>query len=358
VPLEVGVHLGREPDQGLNRLADIVLRYPARVCRWLIFHDDQKEAAKWVKVARHSLLMVSPGVPVGGGTPFNFAELNRNRPPAGSMDVLTFAVSPQVHARDDLSIMENLEAQADVVRTIRDVAPGVPVSVGPVTLRPQGELTAASVTIPGPVAYELPPVVDPRQAGLVGACWTLGSLKYLAEAGAEHLTYFETTGWLGVMERETGSPLPERLRAMPGGVFPLYHVLADVGEFAGGEVLASELPLSLNYASLVLRKGSRIRILLANLTHDHGMVVVRELPAGWRLSELRNMEAITVEKHGPAPDSVTPAMLRPEEFRATWSEVQTRRRLGNDWKSLTEKVEFFLSPYGVSRIDLKRVTDE
>ena len=45
---------------------------------------------------------------------------------------------------------------------------------------------------------------------LFGAAWTLGSLKYLCESETHSLTYYETTGWRGVMEIEFGSNVPEK----------------------------------------------------------------------------------------------------------------------------------------------------
>ena len=86
------------------------------------------------------------------------------------------------------------------------------------------------------------------------AGWTLGSIKYLSESGAPSVTYYETTGWRGVMEIENGSPLPEKFRSLPGAVFPLYPILADVGEFAGGEVLISKSSDPLKVEGITLRK--------------------------------------------------------------------------------------------------------
>src|SRR5208283_3403510 len=84
---------------------------------------------------------------------------------------------------------------------------------------------------------ELPPTVDPRLASLVAAVWACCSIGYLARAGAASATYFQTTGWLGVMELTTGSPLPDKFPSRPGMVFPVWHVLADVGDYAGGNCL-------------------------------------------------------------------------------------------------------------------------
>jgi len=107
----------------------------------------------------------------------------------------------------------------------------------------------------GTISFAMEGQVDPRQMSLFGAGWTAGSVKYLCESGAASLTYYETSGWRGVIELESGAPLPERFRSLPGGVFPLYHVLADVGEFAGGEVIPSESSEPLRVEGLVLQPG-------------------------------------------------------------------------------------------------------
>ena len=106
---------------------------------------------------------------------------------------------------------------------------------------------------------ELPPQVDVRQMSLFGAGWTLAALKYLAESGVASVTFYETTGWLGVMEREEGCPLPDKFPSRPGMVFPLFHVLADANEFAGGRVLPSVSSDPLAFDGLVVRRGDTAR---------------------------------------------------------------------------------------------------
>ena len=50
------------------------------------------------------------GVPVGGGMFSYFTELNRKRPPAGLLDFIVHTGLPIVHAGDDVSMTETLEA--------------------------------------------------------------------------------------------------------------------------------------------------------------------------------------------------------------------------------------------------------
>jgi D-apionolactonase len=60
--------------------------------------------------ARNASSMQDSRPTIGAGTNRYFAELNRNRPPRGTGALPVFSLNPQVHAFDELSIMENLEA--------------------------------------------------------------------------------------------------------------------------------------------------------------------------------------------------------------------------------------------------------
>jgi hypothetical protein len=164
---------------------------------------------------------------------------------------------------------------------------------------------------------------------LLGAGWTAGSLKYLAESGVLSATYYETTGWRGVMEREEGSPLPEKFRSLPGSVFPVYHVLADVGEFAGGEVIRTQSSDSLHVDGLSIRKNGRMRLILANLSAEPQQVTVQSLGQQawvWRLDET----------------NVEESMRSPEDFRA---------RPGQSHLTSAGSLTLDLLPYAVARVD-------
>jgi len=222
--------------------------------------------------------------------------------------MVTLALTPQVHAFDNASIVETLEVQAAVVASARRLTGGLPVMVSPVTLKPRFN-PYASGPVPSPSPGELPPQVDARQMSLLGAGWTAASLKYLAESGVLGATYYETTGWRGVIETEGGSPLPRKFRSLPGSVFPLYHVLADVGEFAGGEVLPSRSSHTLQVDGLPIRKNGRTRLVLANLSAEPQQVTVQGLG---RHARVRRMDETNVEE----------AMRAPEDFRARSGQLQ------------------------------------
>jgi hypothetical protein len=164
---------------------------------------------------------------------------------------------------------------------------------------------------------------------LLGAGWTAGSLKYVAESDVYSVTYYETTGWLGVMETEAVSPLPKKFHSLPGGVFPMYHVLADVGEFAGGEVLPTTSSSTLKVDGLALRKDGKTRVLLANLSPEPQHVIVSNLSQRVRV---RHLDETNAEE----------AMRSPEDFRSQAGELQ---------ETSSGALKLSLLPYAVARID-------
>jgi hypothetical protein len=165
-------------------------------------------------------------VPVGGGTDMYFCELNRTRPRSAEMDVVAYSIMPQEHADDDRSLFEALRPQGATVRTARSFAGGRPIVVSPVTFRPRRPACDP----------------DPRQAAPLAGAWTAASVKYLAEAGAAAVSYFEPAGPRGVV-------------AADGAATPVHAVLAALSACRGAGVgeCASDDPL--RAVGLALRAG-------------------------------------------------------------------------------------------------------
>ncbi|MDP9380023.1 MAG: hypothetical protein M3Q29_07720 [Chloroflexota bacterium] len=300
------------------------------VCGWLLFqHGERTTPRQWLEFAQHYLWKYDPTVPVGGGTDAYFTQLNRDRPEVDAMDFVSYSINPQVHAFDNLSLVETLQAQAFTVESARTFTGDAPLYITPVTLRPRFNPSATGPERelgPG----ELLPQVDLRQMSLFGAAWTLGSLKYLAESGVRAVTYYETTGWRGVMETSSGSPAPEPFRSIPGAVFPLYHILADAGELADGELLPVTSSAPLKAEGLAIRTAERTRLLVANLTAQPRQVRVRGIGGPARVRYLHET-------------NVLEAMTSPEEFRA---------QQGEPVQADGETMTLNLLPYAVARLDI------
>jgi hypothetical protein len=323
--LEVALLLSDDPEPGLRALAEATEQVRPPVGAWLVCRGIRNTGTEeGLRLARRYLAPSTPQARFGLGTNGYFTELNRQRPAAGAADFVFFSLNPQVHAFDDLSVMEALDGQQWVGENARRLAGGRPVAVTPITLRPRFNPHAAAAGIdPLNEPGELPSAVDVRQMSLFAAAWTLASVRRLALAGVASLTYFETTGWRGVIEAADGPPLPERFPSLPGAVFPMYHVLADLAEFVDGPVDLCRCSRLLEVEALSFSRETRRTTLIANLS---SWPQVAAVPLG--PGRVRVLDATTAEL----------AMRSPEAFR---------RHPG----ARLESSELHLGPYAVARID-------
>ena len=331
VPLEAAIFVSKDAEAQLHGLRAALDRIAPPIAAWLIFHvEETSTSSAWVRLARAHLTGYAPEAMFASGTNAYFAELNRARLQINDLDAIVYSVNPQVHAFDNTSLAETPEVIGMTIESVRQFSPGKPIIISPITLKPRFNPVATGRNIQ-PAPGELPPQVDPRQMSLFGACWTLASLKYLIEYRVTSATYYETTGWRGVLERSTGSPLPQRFPSLPGAVFPLYHVLADVNELAGGTALRTTSSGVLRVDGLALQKDGVTRILLANMTNSP-QIVRAQIPG--KIALLRVLDERNAES----------AMRDPEGFRA---------EAGTPMRSKGSYLELTLQPYAVARVDVQ-----
>lgn len=231
----------------------------APVARVMVFDPQgQGSGTELVDACRPHLAHLGD-VSVGSGTDGQLADLNRTRPSTVGLDVLAFSVTPQFHAVDNTSVMENTDAQADAVRTAAAFGGGVPVAVGPITLRPR--------TSPWASPDELPMSVDRRQALPFAAAWTVASLAALLEGGAEAVTWFELAGWRGIAQGGADPP-NDAFPAVAGDVFPVHAVFASLADRTGPVLQVSVSPAHVSQVAAVAFEviGGRRRVLVANRT--------------------------------------------------------------------------------------------
>lgn len=301
--MELALFVTDEAQAELNQFTRFV-KDGSAIARFLVFHErEERTAARWVQLARERLRAVAPEALFVSGTNIYFCELNRNRPELDALDAVAYSINPQVHAFDETSIVETLSAQAETIHSARAFCGDRPLLVTPITLKrrfnpsatgPERELR------PG----ELPPQVDARQMSLFAAAWTAGSVKQLAEAGAASLTYYETSGWQGVIERDDGPSLPKAFLSERGTAFPVYHVIADLGEWPAAELMDCSSSHPLVTQALAVRAGQTIHFLLANLTPREQRVALHGIPA----------EKLTARS--PDDRSALLAMRHPDRFRS------------------------------------------
>ncbi|MGH7944018.1 MAG: hypothetical protein ACREF9_03280, partial [Opitutaceae bacterium] len=320
--LELAVHLGDGGVAPLKQLAEEFAAAGSRVARILVYRAG-RDCTDGPSLGLARAALASLSAPIGVGTDADFFQFNAGQPPADLADFLCWAAHPQAHAFDLWSVAENSTTFPAQLQTARARYPGRPAVISPITFRPRFN-PYANGTVAAPDPGELPPDVDPRQLSLFGATWTLSTISQLAQGFVASATLFETTGWRGVMETAVGSALPGKFPSSPAQVFPLYHVLADIGEFADGQLGSCESSDPRTVATLLLVSGRKIRLLVANLTPAPREVNLAGLPSGrWtvRSLDLNSVRAATAEpaawrdQPGIAlPAATPPATLLLEPF--------------------------------------------
>lgn len=330
VGLHVALHLTGQAAAELQDLRSRLEALNPKILLWLVHHAKEPATSEsLLQLARTHLGSYGSNILFAAGTAANFCEINHHHPSPDSTALPCFSINPQVHAVDDLSLIENLAAQPMTVVSIQQFAPRA-VVVSPITLRPRFNpyATAAAENAPAP---SWPADADIRQKALFGAGWTLGSLTRLITAGNVHsLTYFETTGVKGVMETEAGSAWPgSESVPQPGTVFPLYHVLADLAGFSKVYPTHSSHPLQTEALTLV-NAHNRRRILVCNFLGETQEVKIK---TGTCQARIRHLDETSVDR----------ATADPETFHAEAGVLAS---------TVSGKIELKLKPYALARVDV------
>jgi D-apionolactonase len=212
-----------------------------------------------------------PGLRLGGGMLSYFTELNRKRVPPEQLDFVTHATNPIVHAADDLSVMQTLEALPFITRSVRSIYGSKPYHIGPSTIamrqNPYGSAAKANPSLERmPMANR-----DPRHNALFAAAWAVGYAARCLAAQPEMLTLSALAGDFGLIAG-AGEPSPM------GGVRPLFHVVKALSELAGSgwtECLVSQ-PDHIAAIAAADITGER-SVIIANLTPEPRVVKTARL---------------------------------------------------------------------------------
>ena len=131
-----------------------------------------------------------------------------DRPPA-PLDYVTHTTCPNVHAADDRSVMETLEALPYQITSTRAfMGEHMAYRIGPSQLGCR-ENPYGKATTPNPDNERLClSVIDPRQRGLFNAAWSLAYAAACAKGGIEVVSLGAPTGPFGHIYRRTDFAQP------------------------------------------------------------------------------------------------------------------------------------------------------
>ena len=223
--LELALFFDDNTKQQFNNFKDWYLRRRLPVESILLYHKSLPTVPD--SLARDIIPVLrerNPDARIATGTNANFAQLNRNRPGDTGNDSVCYSIHPQEHASDNLTLVENLEAQAYSVLSANAFSGNKGIIISPVTIQRRFNANNEFIEL-HPLTKEAPPQIDSRQMSLFGACWTAISLKYLCEQRAESITYYETAGERGVFQGESDSVWPEYFPASKGNDIPCLSCL-------------------------------------------------------------------------------------------------------------------------------------
>jgi hypothetical protein len=251
--LFITLELATNHEQEFAAFAELLVDCKENVQYILIIEKDQPVTGQQlIEWAEKNVKKIFPSVLLGIGTLTNFAELNRNRRTVNNIDFVSYAIHPQEHAFDNLSLVENVESQADTVTTAQQLYPDVGISISPVTLRrrinPYAQNNADREQTNEQKA-------DPRQISLWAAGWTLASIKYLGEVGATTVTYFQTTGKQGICSAE-------------GELYPVGILLEEVLTCKKATVIKTVTNKPLQCSSLLVSADDKQYLFLANHSNN------------------------------------------------------------------------------------------
>jgi D-apionolactonase len=208
------------------------------------------------------------GAAIGGGTLSYFTELNRKRPPVELLDFVSHCTCPIVHAADDLSVMESLEALPHIVRSARAIiGKQKAYRIGPSTIGMRHNPYGARVMENPANGRVTMTNSDPRQTSLFAAAWMIGFVAGTAEAALQSLTVGSLTGSLGLARAHVSEELH---------LYPAFYAASGLAELGGNPRCKchSSHPARVAAISGVDRDGRQVAW-LANLTSQKQDVVVQ-----------------------------------------------------------------------------------
>ncbi|MBW9094339.1 hypothetical protein JNB62_11655 [Microbacterium jejuense] len=259
------IHEGAEALRGLP-VARVTAFWPTGPAR----HVSDLDA---IALLREALVDAGVQTSVVGGARSHFTELNRehHRLPRG-LDGIVFSSTPLFHSLGTAQLVESLPIQRLVASQAVEIAGGLRVHVGPISLRPH--FNDVATTAPPMPAHDdlrdgygsaLTDAADPRQSAPELAAWTVASAAAFAVPGVATLAYFEEWG-------------PRGLRTADGTARPLLDAVTALAALAGEPGLRGDSPDGLVWA-LGARTDEGDVVLVANLDRRTRTVEV-ELPGG------------------------------------------------------------------------------
>jgi hypothetical protein len=209
-------------------------------------------------------------LPIVAGSRAHFTELNREWDIIPrEVDGVAFSLTPLFHSLGTEQLVESVAVQRTIARQAVEMAGGMPVHVGPVTLRPRyNDVATTPQALPTGTdlaegyAAEFTGAVDARQSAPELAAWTIASAAALAVPGVAGIAWFEEWG-------------PRGIRSPDGQPYPVAAAIAALAELCvpGADLLWGDSPDGLVWA-IGSRQPDGDVVLVANLDRRRREITV------------------------------------------------------------------------------------
>jgi hypothetical protein len=204
-----------------------------------------------------------PNVRLGGGMLSYFTELNRKRVPGELIDFVTHCTNPIVHAADDLSVMQTLEALPFITRSVRAIYGDKPYRIGPSTI-PMRQNPYGSRTMENPYGKRIAMANrDPRHNGKFAESFAMAYAISVLNAGLDSLTLSALTGPFGLIADENE---PVAI----GNKRPLFNAVKVLARLAGKNFRLCQSSRPSDVLAMAVEK----EVWLVNITSHQQDVVV------------------------------------------------------------------------------------
>ena len=198
------------------------------------------------------LLHAFPGISVGGVSLTNFTEFNRC-PPTDDVDFLTFGNTAIVHAADDVSVVQTLEALPDIFASAQALQPGKPLHLGLFSIGMRSNPYGADIR-PNPSGKPMAMARrDGRQNTSFAAAYAIAVLAQAARAGANSIALAMPDGELGA----AGRPLADVIRFAGHDAGGRAEVKIEQGVYS---IRTGEQQLAANLSSNPIQLGSDVAL--------------------------------------------------------------------------------------------------
>lgn len=204
----------------------------------LLLSKNNPVTPAYITELSESLKAQLSGVAIGVGTNSDYKEINRNRVNISGVDFVSYAAHPQVHAKDDKTLIENIDGLRETGRACKIIYPDTQVHIGPLTIHPKKSRE-----------------IDERQHEDFAALWTFGCLRAASEARVDLISLFDVTGIHGIMEK-SGAP------------YPVSKMLQKILAYSGHDLvmLSNSEPLLVD--AMLFTNESSTTLFLINYTDD------------------------------------------------------------------------------------------